>query len=74
MLGWKGGEGQRYLGKNIGLNAGLVSGEGLTHEVTESEKSSFFSCVSKAFRTSIHTLDSPLTNRISPKEMLGNAD
>lgn len=42
MLGWKGGEGQRYLGKNIGLNAGLVSGEGLTHEVTESEKSSFF--------------------------------
>ena len=45
MLGWKGGGGRRrYLGKNIGLNAGLVSGEGLTHEVTESEKTALFSC------------------------------
>ena len=45
MLGWKGGGGgRRYLGKNIGLNAGLVSGEGLTHEDTESEKTALFSC------------------------------
>ena len=36
-------------------------------------KKQLFSRVSKAFRTSIHTLDSHLANRISPKEMLGNA-
>ena len=44
MLGWKGGRGRRYLGKNIGLNARLVSGEGLTHKVTESEKTALFLC------------------------------
>lgn len=73
MLGWKGGGGRRYLGKNIGLNAGLVSGEGLTHEVTESEKNSSFPVFPKPSEL-VYTLDSHLTNRISAKEMLGNAD